>query len=145
MHEDGPGAGPPRSSPKKRKAGVKSAATFSSEQVSARWQSYQAKIEQPDMQQLAATRAALPIASYRSVLLSACTLPIASCRSAFVRPGVCPLTVADLPLADLKSAHLASLPGHPHPCFFATCRLCACCATVCLEPTVDLSPADTHQ
>lgn len=75
------GGGSPRPSPKKRKAGVKSAATFSCEQVAARWQRYQAKMQQPDMQQLAATRAALPIAGYRFAalcMLEACPLPMES-------------------------------------------------------------------
>ena len=56
--------------PKKRKAGVKSAASFTPQQVEARWQAYQAKLARPDMQQLSATRASLPIASYR------CALPL---------------------------------------------------------------------
>ncbi|KAL3133848.1 hypothetical protein ABBQ32_008317 [Trebouxia sp. C0010 RCD-2024] len=67
----GQGGEAPRPSPKKRKAGVKSAAAFSREQVVARWQRYQAKMQQPDMQQLAATRAALPIAGYRQRILEA--------------------------------------------------------------------------
>jgi hypothetical protein len=56
--------------PKKRKAGVKSAASFTPQQVEARWQAYQAKLARPDMQQLSATRASLPIANYR------CALPL---------------------------------------------------------------------
>ncbi len=56
--------------PRKRKAGVKSAASFTPQQVEARWQAYQAKLARPDMQQLSATRASLPIASYR------CALPL---------------------------------------------------------------------
>ena len=78
-----------RPSPKKRKAGVKSAATFSPDQVAARWQRYQAKMQQPDMQQLAATRAALPIADYRFAL----------CRL-----GVCLLLTTGLPFAHLHFA-----------------------------------------
>lgn len=54
--------------PRKRKAGVKSAASFTPQQVEARWQAYQAKLARPDMQQLSATRASLPIASYRCAL-----------------------------------------------------------------------------
>ncbi|KAL0045428.1 hypothetical protein WJX82_006305 [Trebouxia sp. C0006] len=57
--------------PKKRKAGVKSAASFTPQQVEARWQAYQAKLARPDMQQLSATRASLPIASYRQQILDA--------------------------------------------------------------------------
>lgn len=79
-HEGAGEGSPPRPSPKKRKAGVKSAATFSREQVEARWQRYQARVQQPDMQQLAATRAALPIASHRCCPLlpfAGCPLPVA--------------------------------------------------------------------
>ncbi|KAA6424000.1 MAG: putative ATP-dependent RNA helicase DHX36-like [Trebouxia sp. A1-2] len=57
--------------PRKRKAGVKSAASFTPQQVEARWQAYQAKLARPDMQQLSATRASLPIASYRQQILDA--------------------------------------------------------------------------
>lgn len=86
----GTGAEGARPSPKKRKARVKSAATFSSEQVAARWQSYQAKMQQPDMQHLAATRAALPIAGYRS---APCNLALS--QTVIHNLAVCQLAMVD--------------------------------------------------
>ena len=90
-HEAAGAGGSPRPSPKKRKAGVCSAATFSREQVAARWQSYQARMQQPDMQQLAGTRASLPIASYRSALCMLAALPTAHRGFAFCKPEPVPL------------------------------------------------------
>lgn len=70
VHADAEAAavrGGPSHTPKKRKASSRNAASFSQQQVAACWQAYQGRLQRPDLQQIAAQTAALPIASYRSL------------------------------------------------------------------------------
>lgn len=107
-------------SPKKRKAGVKGAASFSPEQIAARWQSHLVKQQQPEVQKIAAARAVLPIASHRFSPYKLCRMLRCTyhCSALLPRAICCSSSL----FCTLSQAHLSGV----QPC---TCRPSAACNT----------------